>query len=436
MIDVPTAGLIVAAVLLLALAGLLTAAETAMSFLPRSDASEIIASHRRGSKALESTLEDLPSHVNVSTFVRICSEAAVGVCITLVVAEFLPRWWLVIIIAVASAAVLSFILVTVSPRTVGRRHAAATARLTAPFLHGLRVLLGPVASLLVWFGNALTPARRYRQGPFVTSEELQDLVDRAGDTDELEEGERDMIQSVFKLGDTMVKSVMVPRTDLQCLARDTTLTKAMDRFLLTGFSRAPVIGASEDDVRGVVYLKDVARRMQADPLSGTETTVLQIAREAVFVPETKPIDDLLRQMQLESTHVAIVIDEYGGTAGLVTIEDILEEIVGEIDDEYDRSTVEVEDLPDGVKRVSTRLPVEDAGELFGIDIDDDEVTSVGGLLSKALGQVPVPGASAEIHGLRLEAERGVGRRHTISTLLVSKAPPEPGDEEAEEKEHE
>lgn len=436
MIDVPTVGLIVAAVLLLALAGLLTASETAMSYLPRSEASDIISGKRRGSRSLELILDDLPSHINVSTFVRICSEAAVGVCITLVVAEFLPTWWLVVIVAVASAAVLSFILVTVSPRTVGRRHAAATARLTAPFLHGVRVLFGPVASLLVWFGNALTPKRRYRQGPFVTSEELQDLVDRAGDTDELEDGERDMIQSVFKLGDTMVKSVMVPRTDLQCLTHETTLSKAMARFLLTGFSRAPVIGSSEDDIRGIVYLKDVARRMQADPESGTSTTVEQIARAAVFVPETKPIDDLLRQMQLESTHVAIVVDEYGGTAGLVTIEDILEEIVGEIDDEYDRSSVDVEDLPGGVKRVSTRLPVEDAGDLFDLDIDDDEVTSVGGLLAKALGQVPVPGAVAEIHGLRIEAEHGVGRRHTIATLLVSKSPTSRSEDEAHDKEQE
>jgi CBS domain containing-hemolysin-like protein len=199
---------------------------------------------------------------------------------------------------------------------------------------------------------------------------------------------------------------------------DKTLRQAMSLFLRSGFSRIPVVAGGPDDVRGVLYLKDVTRRVHADPSAEKSVVVTEVMRPAHFVPESKPVDDLLREMQQTQNHVAVAVDEYGGTAGLVTIEDILEEIVGEITDEYDREEPGVEQLEDGVVRVRSAMHVDELGELFDRELDDDEVDTVGGLLSKALGRVPIPGATAVVDGLELVAERPAGRRHRIATVLV------------------
>jgi CBS domain containing-hemolysin-like protein len=178
-----------------------------------------------------------------------------------------------------------------------------------------------------------------------------------------------------------------------------------------------VIGESVDDVLGLLYFKDMARRTHADE-EADSTSVVELMRDAMFVPESKPVDDLLSEMQASRTHLVVVVDEYGGTAGLVTIEDILEEIVGEITDEYDVERPPIERLPDGAVRVTARLPIEDLGELFDVELPADEVETVGGLLAQALGRVPIPGATATVGGLRLVAEGTTGRRNRIDSVLV------------------
>jgi CBS domain containing-hemolysin-like protein len=282
-------------------------------------------------------------------------------------------------------------------------------------------VLGPLARLLVLVGNLLTPGPGYRDGPFASEAELRELVDIAEQSELIEAGEREMIHSVFELGDTLVREVMVPRTALVSVESGTTLRSAMSLFLRSGFSRVPVVGEGLDDVRGVVYLKDVARRMHEDPVRGPGEAVDVVAREAHFVPDSKPADELLREMQRSANHVAIVVDEYGGTAGMVTLEDLVEEIVGEIADEYDHEEPDVEKLGDDAYRVPSRLHVEDLGELFGLELEDEEVDTVGGLLAKALGRVPIAGASAEVGGLVLTAERFEGRRNQLATVLVRRA---------------
>ncbi|NEB06433.1 CBS domain-containing protein, partial [Streptomyces sp. SID13726] len=218
--------------------------------------------------------------------------------------------------------------------------------------------------------------------------ERQDMVDRVNESDVIEEEERELIRSVFELGSTLTREVMVPRTDMVTTSRDTPLRKTLSLFLRSGFSRIPVTGTSADDLVGVAYFKDVVRVLQGGP--GTDARpVGDVARAAIFVPESKPVDDLLREMQASSSHIAMVVDEYGGIAGLVTIEDALEEIVGELTDEHDRPEPEVEDLGEGVLRVPARLGVDELGELFGLDLDDDDVDTVGGLLAKTLGKVPL-----------------------------------------------
>jgi CBS domain containing-hemolysin-like protein len=228
-----------------------------------------------------------------------------------------------------------------------------------------------------------------------------------------------MIHSVFELGHTIVREVMVPRTDMVWIESHKTLRQALVLAMRSGFSRMPVIGENVDDVLGIVYLKDVVRRTSTGEPGAAETPVAQVMREATYIPESKPVDDLLREMQAARTHIAVIVDEYGGTAGLVTIEDILEEIVGEITDEYDvAERPPVERLPDGAIRVTGRLPIEDLGELFETELPADEVETVGGLLAQALGRVPIPGAGADVAGLRLIAEGTTGRRNRIDTVLV------------------
>jgi len=243
-----------------------------------------------------------------------------------------------------------------------------------------------------------------------------------------------MIHSVFELGDTLVREVMVPRTDMVFIERDKTLRQALSLALRSGFSRIPVIGEGTDDVLGVAYLKDLVRRTYVHRDGESVEKVESVMRPAVFVPESKPVDELLREMQAQQTHVAIVVDEYGGTAGLVTIEDVLEEIVGEITDEYDVETALVEELPEGGLRVSARLHVDELAERLGIELEDDDVDTVGGLLAKQLGRVPIPGAQVWVQGIEITAEETHGRRNRVGTLLVRRVedgidvPPRPADD--------
>jgi CBS domain containing-hemolysin-like protein len=212
----------------------------------------------------------------------------------------------------------------------------------------------------------------------------------------------------------------VPRTDMFTVDADDRLDTAMGLFLSRGVSRMPVIGEDVDEVVGILYLRDVARLEFEQRKSRAKETAATLARKALFVPESKKADDTLRLMQAESNHLAMVVDEYGGIAGLVTLEDLIEELVGDISDEYDREVPDFEDLGDGRFRVAARMPVDELGDLFGIELDDDEVDSVGGLLTKAVGRLPIAGSQGSIAGLVLTAERTEGRRKRVSTVLVER----------------
>jgi CBS domain containing-hemolysin-like protein len=248
-------------------------------------------------------------------------------------------------------------------------------------------------------------------------EALLDIVDEVGQAEGIEEEDLEMIQSVVELGQTITREVMVPRTAMITIPSDHPLRRAMSLFLRSGHSRVPVTGEDEDDIVGIAYLKDAALTLQRDHDAGADP-VTTIARQAFFVPESKPVDDLLRELQKRGVHMAIVVDEYGGVAGLVTIEDVLEEIVGELVDEHDPDPPEIEDLGDGVFRVPSALPLDELSELFDREISDDAVDTVGGLLTTALGRVPIVGARAQTQGLELTAERVEGRRKQLATILV------------------
>ncbi|NLT56726.1 MAG: HlyC/CorC family transporter [Actinomycetales bacterium] len=419
--NAPALRLVLLAAVLVLVAGALAASESSLARVSRARAVELAGEGRRGAGSLLRVATDPAPTLNVSTFLRVLAESGAAVCVTVVLMQRFDLWWQSALAAVATMTALSFVFVGVGPRTAGRQHAESVGLVAAPVMLALRRVLGPLASLLVLVGNALTPGPGYRHGPFASEAELRELVDIAQESQVIEAGEREMIHSVFELGDTVVREVMVPRTDLVSVDRNASLRSAMSLFLRSGFSRVPVVGEDVDDVLGMVYLKDVARRLHERPDAGREETVEQVMREALFVPDSKPVDDLLRQMQHDAGHVAVVVDEYGGTAGLVTLEDLVEEVIGEIADEYDHGEEESCEIEDGVHRVRARMHVDELGDLFGIDLDDEEVDTVGGLLTKALGRVPIAGARARVSGLLLEADRFEGRRKQLATVVVRRA---------------
>jgi len=407
-----------AAVVLVAFGGLMAAVDAAMTGQSRADIAEL-AESSRAKRSLRAIAADTGAHLNAVNFVRIIAETTAAVLVTLVFATTTPELWLALLLSALIMTAVSFVLVGASPRSVGRAHPTALLAATAPLVHFLRMLLGPVANALVALGNRVTPGRT-RLATFTSEDQLLSMVDEATELDVLEEEDRELIHSIFEFNDTVVREVMIPRTDMVTIDADASIGAAMGLFLSKGFSRVPVLDGEVDDVTGILYLRDVARLVYERPLNVEALTVGELARPAVFVPESKKADDLLRQMQLESNHLAMVVDEYGGIAGLCTLEDLIEELVGDISDEYDRDVVEVEDLGNGRFRVAARLPVDELGELFDLDLDDDEVDSVGGLLAKALGRLPVAGSVASTSGLLLTAERTEGRRKRISTVLVER----------------
>ncbi|MET4782301.1 hemolysin family protein [Glaciihabitans sp. UYNi722] len=404
------------AALLVVFGGLLAAADAALSVLSRADLLEI-AVRSRARRSLNAIAADVGAHVNAVNFMRVVAETTAAVLVTLAFASVFTGWWWALLCSAFIMTLASFVLVGSSPRSVGRVHARGVVRWTAWTVHAIRVFLGPIAAALVAIGNRVTPGRT---ATFSSEEQLLSMVDEATELEVLEEEDRELIHSIFEFSDTVVREVMIPRTDMVTIDGDETVGAAMGLFLSTGVSRMPVIGTDVDQVLGILYLRDVARLTYERPKGIDGTTVDSLARSAIFVPESKKADDTLRQMQLESNHLAMVVDEYGGIAGLVTLEDLIEELVGDISDEYDHEVVEIEDLTDGKYRVSARLPVDELGELFDIELEDDDVDSVGGLLTKALGRLPLPGSVATYSGLILTAERTEGRRKRLSTVLVER----------------
>ncbi|GAB3192587.1 hemolysin family protein [Geodermatophilus arenarius] len=418
-----TVTLLVVATCLVPLAGLFGAMDAALQRVSAARVEELRRDGVRRAATLERVLDERARLVALLLLLRIVCEMVAAVLVAVVLVRVLGMGWQAVLAAAGVMTVVSYVLVGVGPRTLGRQHAYPLALATAGVVRLLGRVLGPVATLLILIGNAITPGRGYRDGPFSTEVELRELVDLAEERGVVESGERNMIHSVFELGDTIAREVMVPRTDVVWIERTKTVRQALALALRSGFSRIPVIGENVDDVVGVVYLKDLVRRSQ-NLGDGRGPKVEELMRPPAFVPESKPVDELLRDMQARRTHIAIVVDEYGGFAGLVTIEDILEEIVGEIADEHDAvQRPPVEHLDDGSVRITARLPVEDLAELFDVELPrDDDVETVGGLLARELGLVPIEGSSAEVAGLRLVAESTGGRRNRIDTIVVTRVP--------------
>ena len=410
--------LLAAAVLLVAFGGLMAAVDAAFSVSSNSDL-ENMAADGRNSEALGRIAADPAAHVNAVAFMRVLSETTAAVLVTVALDALLPSIWWAMLAAALLMTGITFVLVGASPRSFGRLHAAAMLRTWAPVVRGMRILLGPLAQALVSAGQRVTPGTG--RSSFASEEQLLSMVDEAASNLLIEADDRDLIHSVFDFTDQFVRAVMVPRTEMMTVDAEATTTEAMELFLRTGVSRMPVVDDDADDVVGVLYLKDLVQFAYRDESAWRGRPVRPIARPAVFVPESMRAETLLQQMKRDAVHVCIVIDEHGGVSGLVTLEDLIEELVGDIADEYDRGPAEVVELPDGRYRVNSRLGLEDVGDLFGLELEDDDVDSIGGLLAKELGQIPQPGSTATVHGLVLTGGASRGRGRGIATVFVERA---------------
>jgi CBS domain containing-hemolysin-like protein len=417
--------------LLVPLAGLFAAADASLGTVSRARVDALVRAGRTGSRQLAIVVADRPRYVNLLLLSRLACETLATVLATMVAIHLVKPIWLGAVLAWLIMLVVSYVLIGVGPRTIGRQNPYDIGLLLAAPVRALAALLGPLTRLLIVVGNAITPGPGFREGPFSSEVELREAVDLAGARGVVEEDERQMIHSVFELGDTPTRDVMVPRTDLIWIERHKTVHDGLSLALRSGYSRIPVLGDGVDDVIGVAYLKDLAASVEA---GAPDRQITEVMRPATFVPDSKPADDLLKEMQRSRSHMAIVVDEYGGTAGVVTIEDILEEIVGEITDEYDTQEIPpVQTVDEHTVRVAARLPVDELAELFGAELEPElaeaDVDTVGGLLAQRLGRVPLPGACAEVAGLSLLAEGGKDTRGRIriTTVLVSPVGDPPAD---------
>jgi CBS domain containing-hemolysin-like protein len=405
------------------LAAFFIAGRTAILKTSESRVEQLRREDVKGIEKLQKVIEEKAKYVAVLQLVALALTSAGGVLLTFVFIESNINLNSALILAIIVVSLVGFIVLGVAPETLGKQKSDRISLITAPVALAIKPIIWPIAKLLVAVGNALTPGKGFKEGPFATAEDLRDLVDQAEEADVIEDEERQMIHSVFELGDTVAREVMVPRTEMVWIEKGKTLRQAISLSLRSGYSRIPVIGEDSDDIVGVVYLKDISRRIFENAEAERTELVDNLMRAAYFVPDSKPADELLRDMQSARVHLAVVIDEYGGTAGLVTIEDILEEIVGEIADEYDTHAPEVNELGPNVYRVSSRIHLDDLAELINVNLssDDEGVDTLSGYLAKQLERIPIPGTSIVIEGWEFVAERAAGRRNKIGTILIRKS---------------
>jgi len=399
--------LLILSLALIVVSGLMVSAETAIGRVSRGRIEELGREGDKRAARLIHVLDDRARYVNVLLFLSTVATVTATVLVAYVCEGVFRSWpvgW-AMVLAVAIMVVVSYVALGVAPRTLGRQHADRIAMASAGVARFLAVLLGPLTTLLIHVGNALTPGKGYREGPFASAAELREFVDMAEASSLIEDDERQMIHSVFELGDTFAREVMVPRTEMIYIERHKTLRQALSLGLRSGFSRIPVIGENSDDVIGIVFLKDIVRRVFDRRDAEQTETVESLMRPAFMVPDSKQVDELLKDMQAARTHMAIVVDEYGGTAGIVTIEDVLEEIVGEIRDEHD--TPEAADQPlreiaGGMVEAEGRCPIADVNARLELHLPEDEgFDTIAGFVLSALGRVPETGATFESHGVRV-----------------------------------
>jgi CBS domain containing-hemolysin-like protein len=408
---------------LIACVGIMAGSETAITRMSRARAYKLVEEKRRGAQSLLRIVENVPPYLNVVLWVTLLATTGGTTLAAILAARHLGSWSEVV--ATTGMTLLLFIFAEVTPKTFAIQQTDRVALRVAPLVVALTRLLGPVAGVLIKIANVIMPGKGLPQGPFVTEEEIRAMAEVASEEAVIEEEEADLIHSIFEFGDTLVREVMVPRPDIVAAPIESGATHVLDLMLRHGYSRIPVYRSTIDEIEGVVYAKDLLRHLHAGK---PEVPLDTIMREPYFVPETKKVSELLREMQQKRVHIAIVLDEYGSAVGLATIEDLLEELVGEIADEYDREEPQIEPVDEDTFRVNGRLSIDDVNELLDVDLPHDEWDTVAGLMYGLLGSVPTQGETVTYDHLTFVAEKVQGRR--IAKVLIKRGP-EPDREQAE-----
>jgi CBS domain containing-hemolysin-like protein len=401
--------------LLVLLGSVLAMAEASVSRMSRVRAMALREDGRRNAALLE-RIEEQPARYLNSIYLAVMFSQNGSAIMVAIIAERYTNSLGVTLISVGFT-LIYFVAVEAMSKTYAILHSDRVALFLAPLVVFLARILSAPTRLLIGLANVLLPGRGLKQGPFVSEEEIRSMADVGHEEGAIEEGEKELIHSIFEFGDTVVREVMIPRPDMIAVEDGTKLKEVLTLMLKHGFSRMPVFEKSMDNIVGLVYAKDVMRRLHNGRRPRKELTVEEIARPAMFVPESKKIAELLREMQRNKTHMAIVVDEYGDVAGLVTMEDLLEEIVGEIADEYDRGESLVEPVDDNTLRVDGKLPIDELEELVGAELPDEEWDTVGGLLAGVLGRLPKRGDEVTVGGVTFRVEKVKGRR--IAKVLVT-----------------
>ncbi len=420
--------LILAAVIVLFVLSVFFAlAETAFVRMNRVRALALAEDGRKGAERLAWMLERPEQTLNALLLLVLISQLTSATLLGVLLEG--QAGALGVVIGIVLQIVVFFVIGEVAPKTYAVQHTDRAALLATPFLYGITVFppMRVLSKSLIGLANVILPGRGLKEGPFVTEEDLRAMADVAADEQVIEREERRLIHSIFEFGDTVVREVMLPRPDMVAIEAGATVEAAVERAIEGGYSRIPAYEETTDNIVGLVYLKDLVRRARA---GAGEEPVRDSLREAVFVPEQKRVAELLREMQTKQFHMAIVVDEHGGTAGLVTLEDLLEEIVGEITDEYDVEAPRPERLPDGSLRVPGRTPIDDLSEELGVELPDTEWDTVGGLVFNLLGHVPDEGEAVRFQGLEFRTERVQGRR--IALVRITRVAPAPNGENAKD----
>jgi CBS domain containing-hemolysin-like protein len=412
--------LIAVVVLLVIFGSVLAMAEASISRMSRVRALALEDEGRRNASLLVRIESDPPRYLNSIYLWVMLAQNGSAILVAILAEHYLGSFWITIISVLFTLGY--FVVVEAMSKTFGILHSDRVALGLAPIVYGLSRILALPTRALIGLANILLPGRGLKEGPFVTEEEIRSMAEVGSEEGAIEEEEKDLIHSIFEFGDTVVREVMTPRPDVVGIEVSESLDQVLDLVVRHGYSRIPVFRTTQDDIVGIVYAKDVLREMHA--LGDRARSLEELIRKPRFVPESKKVSDLLRDMQREKFHVAIVVDEYGGFAGLVTLEDLLEEIVGEIVDEYDREEPQVEPAGDGRFRVNARLPVDELNELLDTELPDEEWDTVGGLMMGILGRLPAQGENVEFQDLRFTAERVQGRR--ISKILIERRAPVKG----------
>ncbi len=417
-------------ILLIGVVAFNAATEIAITRTNRVRALRLMEENRRGSAALSRIAENPAPYLNVVLLLTLLATIGGTTLATLIAVRHFERAGEIISTIVMT--IVLFVFAEVTPKTFAIQQTDRVGLWTAPILVFITRLVGPFAKGLLRLANVIMPGKGLKQGPYITEQELRASAEVASEEGEIEDEEKELIHSIFEFGDTIVREVMVPRPDIISIEDDKTLRDVQGVVLEHGTSRIPVYDADEDldDVIGIVFAKDVLKALHQGK---ADMPLAEIVREARYVPETKKVAELLREMQREKFHLALVTDEYGSVSGLVSLEDLLEELVGEITDEYDQDEEEIERVGGGVFRVSGGASIDDVNDVIGVELPDEEWDTIAGFVLDLFGKIPRQGEEVEFQGLRFRAEEVQGRR--IARVMiepVAEDGPDPGHEDEEE----